>query len=168
MTKPCFSSIANILSTMPSQNAWDDKVASVYALAMATWRDDIAMLATVTALKTKNFRPTPAELRHIALRCIHNMTPMTAMNEISEIIRKYQLKDRDSKCTASLKAIVDACGGWSAIGNRDRETNAKMVNDVFDDVMNTIDTSDVLSNPPDIPELEGVRGLIGNGTKKLT
>lgn len=168
MTKPCFSSIANILSTMPSQNPWDDRVASVYALAMATWRDDIAMLATVTALKTKDFRPTPAELRHIAMGYIHNMTPMTAMNEISEIIRKYQLKDRDSKSSPAIKAIVDACGGWYAMGNRDREANAKMVNEVFDNVMNTIDTSDVLSNPPDIPELEGVRGLIGNGTKKLT
>ena len=168
MTSKCFSSIATILSTMPSQNQWDDKVASVYALAMTTWRDDIAMLATVTALKTKEFRPTPAELRNIALGFVHKLTPMIAMNEISEIIRKYQVKERDNRSSPAIKAIVDACGGWAAMGSRDRETNTKLVADVFDNVMNTIDTSDVLSNPPDIPELESVRGILGSGTKKLT
>lgn len=168
MTGDCFSKVANILSTMPSQNIWDDKVASVYALAMTSWRDDIALLATVTALKTREFRPTPAELRNIAMSFITNLTPMTLMTEISEIIRKYRVGDRDSHASQPIKAIVYACGGWAAMGVRDTESNIKHIREVFDNVMNTIDTSDVLSNPPDIPQLESVRGLLGNGTKALT
>ena len=168
MTGDCFSKVANILSTMPSQNQWDDKVASVYALAMTTWRDDIALLATVTALKTREFRPTPAELRNIAMSFVTTLTPMIAAHNIAEVIRKYRVSERNNHASEPIKALVDACGGWAAMGARDTESNTKLIKEVFDNVMNTVDTSDVLSNPPDIPQLESVRGLLGNGTKKLT
>jgi hypothetical protein len=168
VTGDCFSKVANILSTMPSQNPWDDKVASVYALAMTSWRDDVALLATVTALKTREFRPTPAELRNIAMSFVTNLTPMIAAHNIAEIIRKHQVRDRNNHASEPIKALVEACGGWAAMGARDTETNTRLIKEVFDNVMNTVDTSDVLSNPPDIPQLETVRGLLGNGHKALT
>lgn len=157
MTEKTFAVISTILSTMPSQQPWDERVSMVYALGLQRWDDDLAHRTVTQALMTKKFRPTPSELREIALQIKRVKVPSgQAASQIRHIVTYHPLNERaavaermvtQGKISPIIPEVVKSVGGWSRVGNMTDYQLAEAVDRVVPDVAETMDTDTVLSTP---------------------
>lgn len=170
MNERTFAIVSNILSAMPSSQPWDDRVSMAYALSMKGWDDKLAEKAVMKALMTKKWRPTPAELREIALQMKRIFVPHpTAQEQIRHVVLYYppeQRRDASEKLVSQGKispivpAIVKNLGGWSRIGSMSDDKLDKAVADVMEDAMEDPIVDEELSRP--LPALESTgRKMIG-------
>lgn len=157
MTEQTFAVAANILSTMPSQQPWDDRVSMVYAIAMQRWNDDLVSRAVTYALMTKKFRPTPAELREVALQLkrVRIATPQAAQ-QLKHIIVYHPLERRNKameemvkqgKVSPILPMVVKNCGGWGRVGTMTEDQLSKAVERAMEDAAEDPALDNVLTEP---------------------
>ncbi len=157
MTEKTFAVISNILSTMPSQQPWDDRVQMVYALAIQRWDDDLAQRAVTKALMTKKFRPTVSELRDIAMEIKRVKVPSgQAVTQIRHLVTYHPVNERAGACermvaqgkiSPIIPEVVKSVGGWSRVGNMTDYQLNEAIERVVPDVTETIDAEKVLSTP---------------------
>ena len=163
MTEKTFAVISTILSTMPSQQPWDDRVSMVYALGLQRWDDELAQRTVTQALMTKKFRPTPSELREIALQIKRVKVPSgQAASQIRHIVVYHPLEKRaavaeqmvaQGKISPIIPEVVKSVGGWSRVGNMSDYQLGEAVDRVVPDIAETMDADKVLSTP--LPMIEG-------------
>lgn len=157
MTEQTFAVAANILSTMPSQQPWDDRVSMVYAIAMQNWNDDLVSKAVMSALMTKKFRPTPAELREVALQLkrVRIATPQAAQ-QIKHIVLYHPLEQRNKamdemvkqgKVSPILPMVVKNCGGWGRVGTMTEHNLSEAVERAMADAAEDPQLDAVLTQP---------------------
>lgn len=148
---------------MPSQQPWDDRVSMVYALGLQRWDDDLAHRAVTQALMTKRFRPTPSELREIALQIKRVKVPSgQAASQIRHIVTYHQLSERatvaermiaQGKISPIIPEVVKSVGGWMRVGNMNEYQLCEAVDRVVPDIAETMDSEKVLSTP--LPMIDG-------------
>lgn len=163
MTEKTFAVISTILSTMPSQQPWSEAVSMVYALGLQRWDDDLAQRTVTQALMTKKFRPTPSELREIALQIKRIKVPSgQAASQIRHIVVYHPIENRaavaermvaQGKISPIIPEVVKSVGGWSRVGNMSDYQLSEAVDRVVPDIAETMDTDKVLSTP--LPMIEG-------------
>lgn len=165
MTEQTFAVAANILSTMPSQQPWDDRVSMVYAIAMEKWNDDLVARAVKYALMTKKFRPTPAELREVALQLkrVRIATPQAAQ-QIKHIVLYHPIENRNKamtemvnqgKVSPILPMVVKNCGGWGRVGTMTEHQLSEAVERAMADASEDPALETVLTEP--YLQLEGAQ-----------
>jgi hypothetical protein len=163
MTENTFAVISNILSAMPSQQPWDDRVSMVYAIALQRWDDELAQRATTHALMTKKFRPTPAELREIALSIKRVKVPTgQASSQIKHIVLYHpegerskvaQRMVRDGKISPIIPDVVKSVGGWGRVGSMTESQLNDAIERAIPEVQENPDVDAVLETP--IPMIDG-------------
>jgi hypothetical protein len=170
MREDTFKTVSNLLAVMPAQVAWDERVAVMYAYALNDWDDNIVEYAVKKALLTHNFRPTPAELRKVALSLIAPMqSAMQLHGTISTFISKVHPSQRylfmDKQISQGLmnpiiREIVDKIGGWREVGARASEDNLRLIEKVHHECYDALNFDELLASPPD-----GLKS-IGSGVVK--
>lgn len=131
MTEHTFAGVANILSAMPAQQPWDERTSTVYALALKDWDDSLATKAVMKALMTRKWRPSPSELREIALQVRRIKVPTPTMHEqIRHVVLYHQADEREraaerlihaGKVSPLINEVVDRLGGWRSVGRMTAE-----------------------------------------------
>ncbi len=145
MTEKTFAVVSNILSAMPSSQPWDDRVGMMYAVAMKTWDDKLTERAVMKALMTKKWRPTPCELREIALQIkrIVVSSPQ-AQEQIRHIVLYHPPQERKSaterlvkegKVSPMVPALVKHLGGWGRVGELSDDKLEKAVDGVMEEAL---------------------------------
>jgi hypothetical protein len=163
MTEKAFATAANILSTMPSGQPWDDRMATVYAIGMQKWSDDLVERTVMQCLMTKKFRPTVAELREVALgiRRVKVSTGQAA-EQIRHIILMVQPNQRaaaterlvkEGKVSPSVPILVQNLGGWRNVGMMAEDRLFKAVDTVQEHIDDDPQIDEALATPA--PTLEG-------------
>lgn len=125
----------------------------VYAMAMKKWDDELTQKAVMKCLMTKRWRPTPAELREVALEMKRVFVPgPTAYEQVKHIVLYYPVNERQEaaeklvkqgKISAGVPIAVSNLGGWGRIGT--------MTEDQLADAMNS-----AITRVADAPELDVV------------
>lgn len=165
MTETTFAIVANMLSAMPASSPWNDVTATVYALAMKDWDDELAQKTVMKALMTKKWRPAPSELREIALQIKKIKVPTsTVYEQVKHIViyhpaeERKQAADRLAKTgrvSPMLNEIVSNAGGWRAVGNMTEEELAKAIDKEMDGCLESESVDKLLSMP--LPQLEATK-----------
>jgi len=170
MRDDTFRIVSNLLAVMPAQVQWDERVAVMYAYALKDWDDTIVEYAVKKALLTCNFRPTPAELRKIAMQLIvPQLSPMQVQGQISSFIIKVHPTQRDAftekmtnqgKMNPIIGDVVNKLGGWRETATRSSEDNLRLIEKVLGGCYDSMDFDELLASPPD-----GLKS-IGSGVVK--
>jgi len=162
MDKKTFSGMCAVLSTLPSQQKWDDGVASVYLMIMKEWDDRVVGALMRHILLHCEFRPTVAELRKIGLSLFGNVpTKAQAAYNIKRIITHWAA-DRDKHAEAihpCLPMIVKDAGGWAALGLSNSEESMSMICEAYSNVMATHNMDSYLINPSE----DAMQDLLSSG-----
>lgn len=156
MTEKTFAVVSNILSSMPSSQPWDDRIGMAYAIAMKSWDDKLTERAVMKALMTRKWRPTPCELREIALQIKRVVVPSPqAQEQIKHIVLHYPSHERreaadklisEGRVSPMVPAIVKYLGGWGRIGDMTDDKLERAVEGVMEEAM-------------DDPEIESELGI---------
>jgi hypothetical protein len=166
MDKDTFKGMCAVLSTLPSQQKWDDGVASVYLMIMRPWDDRVVGAIMRHVLLQCEFRPTVAEIRKIGLSLFGNVpTKAQAMYDIKSIITRWG-SDRDKHAESihpCLPMIVKNAGGWSVIGFSNSEENHVIVSEAYDKVMATYNMDSYLINPSE----DAMKDLLNGGASTV-
>lgn len=111
----------NLLAGMNSKQDWNEHVASVYALAMEGWDDDLALEAVKWAALNERWRPAPVELRAIAARrAAPPPSASAALTEVRRLICYHGSRAGSAPHSHPvIAAVADELGGWAEIGRRD-------------------------------------------------
>lgn len=159
MKEETFKTVSNLLAVMPSQVPWDERVAIMYAYALNDWDDSIVEYAVKKALITYSFRPTPAELRKVALGLIApQQSAMQIHGAISNFITRVHptqrnafmdIQIKDGSMNPIIREVVDRLGGWREIGVRSGDDNLKMIEKVCNDAYDALNLDDLLASPPE-------------------
>jgi hypothetical protein len=159
MKEETFKTVSNLLAVMPSQVPWDERVAIMYAYALNDWDDSIVEYAVKKALLTYSFRPTPAELRKVALGLIApQQSVMQIHGTISNFVARVHPSQRsmfmdkqikNGQMNPIIREVVDRLGGWQSVGARASDDNYKMIEKVCNDAYDALDLDDLLASPPD-------------------
>lgn len=162
MTEATFAVVANILSAMPAQQPWDDRTAAVYAIAMQSWDDNLTQKAVTKCLMTKRWRPTPSEIREVALQLKRVTVPSPTVHEqVRHVVLYYQPSERHAaaerlvkqgKISPSVPLVVSRVGGWRGIGSMSEETLSKALENEMPKVLEDPELDRVLEVP--LPALE--------------
>jgi hypothetical protein len=157
MNERTFAVVANILSSMPSQQHWDDRVSAVYAIAMKDWDDSLTQRAVMKCLMTKRWRPTPAEIREVALQLKRVHVPShTAYEQVKHVVLYYPPHEREQavdrlvkqgKVSPSIPLAIATLGGWRNVGHM---TEDKLSNVIENAVVRAVEDpriDDVLKTP---------------------
>ena len=170
MNERTFAVVSNILSAMPSSQAWDERVSMAYAIAMKGWDDKLAEKTVMKALMTKKWRPAPAELREIALQVKRIIVPTpTAQEQIRHVVLYYPENQRkqaserlvnEGKISPLVPSLVKHLGGWGRIGTMPEDKLEKAIVEVMEDAVDDPVVEQELSKP--LPALEASqRKMIG-------
>ena len=157
MNERTFAVVANILSAMPSQQQWDDRVSMVYAIAMKKWDDELTQKAVMKCLMTKRWRPTPSELREVALEMKRVFVPgPTAYEQVKHIVLYHPPSERQQaaeklvkqgKVSPGVPVAVSNLGGWSRIGSMTEEQLADAMDTAITRVVDDPQLDAVLETP---------------------
>ncbi len=157
MTEKSFATAANILSTMPSGQPWDERMATVYAIGMQKWSDDLVERAVMHCLMTKKFRPTISELREVALSLKRVKVPSgQAAQQIRHIVlyappaerREYtERMVKEGKVSPAVPILVANLGGWNSIGMMAEDRLVRAVESVQEHIDDDPRVDDVLTEP---------------------
>lgn len=163
MNERTFAVVANILSSMPSQQQWSDAVSAVYAIAMKDWDDSLTQRAVMKCLMTKRWRPTPAEIREVALQLKRVHVPgHTAYEQVKHVVLYYPPNEREGaverlvkqgKVSPSVPLAVSALGGWRNVGHMTEEKLADVMENAVVRAVEDPRIDDVLKTP--VLELAG-------------
>lgn len=158
MTERIFAVVANILSAMPSQQPWDDRTSAVYAIAMKKWDDELTQKAVMKCLMTKRWRPTPSEIREVALEMKRVFVPgPTAYEQVKHIVLYHPVNERQEaaeklvkqgKISAGVPIAVANLGGWGRIGSMTEDQLADAMNTAITRVTDDPQLDVVLETPP--------------------
>lgn len=170
MNERTFAVVANILSAMPSSQPWDDRTSAVYAIAMQKWDDGLTEKAVMKCLMTKKWRPTPAEIREVALQIKRVTVPgPTAHEQIRHIVIRYSPEERSAvadrlvkqgKISPSVPYLVSQLGGWRSVGSMTEDGLAKEIASKMDGMTEDPALDEVLETP--LPAIEsGKLKMIG-------
>lgn len=167
MNERTFAVVANILSAMPSQQPWDDRTSAVYAIAMKKWDDELTQKAVMKCLMTKRWRPTPAEIREVALGMKKVFVPgPTAYEQVKHVVLWHPPHERaeaaeklvkQGKISPLIPVAVSNLGGWKHAGQMTEDKLAEAMNDVVQRVSDSPELDVVLETP--LPSLEAVRPM---------
>lgn len=159
MREDTFRTVSNLLAVMPAQVPWDERVAVMYAYALNDWDDSIVEYAVKKALTTCNFRPTPAELRKIAMQLIApQLSAMQIHGKISEFITRVHPSQRtmftdkmieQGKMNPIIREVVDKLGGWREVGVRSSEDNLRLIEKIHGECYDALNFDELLATPPD-------------------
>jgi|DEB19_MinimDraft_3_1074340.scaffolds.fasta_scaffold62782_3 hypothetical protein len=157
MNERTFAVVANILSAMPSQQPWDDRTSTVYALAMKKWDDELTQKAVMKCLMTKRWRPTPSEIREVALGMKRVFVPgPTAYQQVKHIVLHYPANERKAateklvqqgKISAGVPVAVANLGGWSRVGSMPEDHLAEAVDNAITKIADDPNLDVVLESP---------------------
>lgn len=157
MNERTFAVVANILSAMPSQQPWDDRTSTVYALAMKKWDDELTQKAVMKCLMTKRWRPTPSEIREVALGMKRVFVPgPTAYEQVKHIVLYYPPHERkeateklvrQGKVAAGVPVAVANLGGWGRVGSMTEDTLAEAMDSAITKVADDPQLDVVLETP---------------------
>lgn len=129
MTKHAFAEFLPILAGMPSTSPWSDGASALYTLALGSWDDSVGRAVLLHAAKNCRWRPSPAELREIAIRLI---CPVPSQSEVRHEIGRFcnQFSDPARRRNAAhevTNAVVDWLGGWLLVGYMDTDALERMI-----------------------------------------
>jgi hypothetical protein len=164
MTESTFAGIANILSAMPAHQPWDDRTSTVYAMVMKDWDDVLAQKATMKALMTRKWRPTPSELREIALQMKRIHVPNQTMHEqVRHVVIFHPPSERKEAAERLIKQgkisplvpdLVERMGGWKSAGLMTEDELSRKIEQETEKCLESGAVDHMLSTP--MPMLEGV------------
>jgi len=133
----------------------------MYAIAMKTWDDKLTERAVMKALMTRKWRPTPCELREIALQIKRVVVPAPqAQEQIRHIVLHYPSKDRRSaadklisegRVAPMVQSIVKYLGGWERVGELTDDKLERAVQGVMEEALDDPSIENELQIP--IPAL---------------
>lgn len=131
--------ISALLAEMPpgSANKWSPATTKLYGAALADIPDDLVLQAVGHALRTEDFRPSPARIREIAKQIAQPISadPGNALAEVRRAIARYGLNGRPTanpniflpgepkeiENNPHLACAVQSLGGWESVNEYPRE-----------------------------------------------
>lgn len=163
MKDTTFAGISNILATMPAAQQWTDMTATVYALAMKDWDDDLAQKTVMHALMTKKWRPAPSELREIAMSLKKVRVPNNTMHEqVRHIVIHHPSNERkqaaerlakSGKISPLVNDVVERLGGWRNVGSMTEEQLSSGIEKEMQECLESGASDHILATP--LPMLGG-------------
>lgn len=169
MTEQTFAGVANILSAMPSSQAWTPAISTVYAMALKDWDDKLAQKVAMHALMNLKWRPSPAEMRELALQMRKIKVPNQTMHEQIRHIVVYHPSSERRKATEKLvnegkvcpliPEVIERLGGWGRIGQMTEEQLATGIEKESAECLGSDVTEQILALP--MPERQSHK-MIGN------
>jgi hypothetical protein len=154
-----FVVFANFMSAMPGKQDWDERSSALYAMAMSDWSDDVVKMVTKASATRFNFRPTPFELRTLALNLILDGYDLNRIvNEIKSIILHMPLHRRQSHLQSLILKdskynlvadVVKQSGGWLTIGSIQPERFESVIQSSLVSVLNSSKYELLLTKPTD-------------------
>jgi len=132
MTADALNECTNLLSALPSPTQpWNEAALALYVLALKDWPDHVGRAACQHAALNCRWRPTPVELREIALA---RFAPAPSLESVVEAVRRVIVRHPPEERAAAAKRIhpvaarvVDHLGGWGAVGMMATEETAAAV-----------------------------------------
>lgn len=105
-----------LLSGMPSGAPWTEANSALYGFAMKGWSDEIGRDVVQWAVLNLKWRPSPVELREIAVsRHCPAPSPAQAREKIRHALIFYGGRGAAQKMDAFTNALADAMGGWPTL-----------------------------------------------------
>ena len=160
MNKQVFAGVCSVLSMLPSNVAWNDDVATMYAIAMKGWDDAVVGLVARHVLYNCEWRPSVAELRMIAIKLVAPKLNAHAIhNELSRIISiASEPSRRDELIETSMelgnlppytKQLIERAGGWMSMGSRSTDYNLQFIQDFIKDNWSSYQLDTLITNAPE-------------------
>jgi hypothetical protein len=157
MTEQTFAGVANILSAMPSSQTWTAAISTVYAMALKDWDDKLAQKVAMHALMNLKWRPSPAEMRELALQIRKIKVPNQTMHEQVRTIVVYHPPAERKKATDKLvkegkicpliPEVVERLGGWNRVGQMTEEQLATGIEKESSECLSSEVTENILALP---------------------